>query len=195
MDILNKLRCWLFWALDTFKGGKIRADLNDVNNKLKLTSFELLQEKNKPILEKLLYTASHVTSFYKNYKDFKTLQDFPVVNKTIIRNNFGQININLKESSDFKTVFTSGSSGSPFKVYQSKRKVCRNTADTLFFANSSGFTLGDKLLYLRLWTDYYKKKTIVARIQNIEQIDVLDLSDDFIAKLLIKLQRNKSRKC
>ncbi|MDC1364878.1 CoF synthetase, partial [Algibacter sp.] len=131
--------------------------------------------------------------FYSNYKKFKKLSDFPVVNKSIIKNNFNKITFN-NEKEDFIPVKTGGSTGSPFKIYHTKRKKRRNTADTLYFAELAGYTLGEKLLYLRLWAAYYKKTKISAWLQNVEQLDVSDLKDNYIKDLIDKLQKDKSAK-
>lgn len=193
-EFSNKIRNWGFWTLGALTGSRTKIELNDIKDSFGLSSFELLQHKNLVVLRGLLQTAVNSTEYYKAYKNFNSLEDFPVVNKSIIKANFDQINILTKDSPQLKSVSTSGSTGTPLKVYQTKRKNHRNTADTLFFANSSGFNLGDKLLYLRLWAAYYKKMPIVAKLQNIEQIDVEDLKDSYIAELLTKLQRDKSRK-
>lgn len=194
MFLLNKLRRRLFWFLDKLKGGQIKTDLNDITDSLSQSSFKYLQKKNEPILEKLLQTTVECSPFYNEFKNFKNLQDFPVVNKSIIKDNFDEIFVRSKKSSNIIKVTTSGSTGAPFSVYQGKRKKNRNTADTLFFAKSSGFELGDQLLYLRSWTKYLKKNILLAKIQNILTLDVIDNSDEYYERLFEKLHKSKSQK-
>ena len=194
MAITNVLRNKAFWALDKLKGNSLKNDIEDIKSCFDLSSFELLQKRNEPILNKLLSEAVCNTAYYQSYKGFKHLSDFPVVNKLIIKNNFEEINIKQKNSSKASSVSTSGSTGTPFKIYQTKRKKTRNTADTIYFANSAGFTIGDKLLYLRLWAAYYKKNWILAKLQNVDQLDVEDLKDDYINKLISRLQKDNSPK-
>ena len=183
-----------FWIVDALKGGKIKNSLSDIRSDYSLINFNKLQEKKKPVLDKLLNTAIKQTKFYKPYISYKTLQDFPVVNKSIIKENFEAINIKPKNSSDVVSASTSGSTGTPFKIYQTKEKKNRNTADTLFFAETAGFILGEKLLYLRLWAAYYKKPAIVAKLQNIEQLDVEDFKDSYMEDLFKNLQKDSSPK-
>ena len=193
MKILNKLRNITFWKIDFIKGGHIKKDLKDIKQIFNHSSFSSLKEHQQSILDKLLTAAVSHSAYYSNYKNFKKLSDFPVVNKSIIKNNFNKITFN-NEKNDFIPVKTSGSTGSPFKVYHTKRKKRRNTADTLYFAELAGYTLGDKLLYLRLWAAYYKKTKISSWLQNTEQLDVSDLKDNYIKDLIIKLQKDKSAK-
>lgn len=180
-----------FWAVDILKGNIIKDELEDINDSMNISDFELLQKKNENILKSLLNTATSYSNFYKQYKGCDHLNDFPVVNKSIIKENINGINIisNLKEKKI--SVTTSGSTGTPLTIFQSKRKKARNTADTIYFANSSGFTLGDQLLYLRSWTAYYRKKSLIAKIQNIKQIDVSDLNDEYLKKTIADLENNK----
>ncbi|ALJ04741.1 hypothetical protein APS56_06200 [Pseudalgibacter alginicilyticus] len=194
MKPLNKLRNITFWIIDYLKGGYVRKDFLEINQIFNLNSFSSLQQQQKPILNNLLKTTVNNSAYYASYKNFKKLADFPVVNKLIIKNHFNEITFNNKKE-EFISVTTSGSTGSPFKIYQTKRKKTRNTADTLFFAKLSGYTLGQKLLYLRLWSAYHKKNKIISWLQNTEQLDVSDLNDDtYLKNLMDKLQTDKSTK-
>lgn len=192
MYIGVKLRKTAFWTLDYLKGGRIKSHLKDIENSLDELSFEQLKCKNEKVLKKLLSTVVENSSFYSKYTNFVNLQDFPVLNKIDIKENFDLINIKQVNKADLNKVSTSGSTGTPFTIYQSREKQIRNTADTLYFSKDSGFTLGEKLLYLRLWSNYYKKNKITAYLQNIEQIDIEDLDDEGIEVLINKLEKNKT---
>ena len=188
------IRRWLFWILDTMKGNRVRNHLRDIEHSFSFTSFDQLQHKNSRILQTLLTKVTEQSTYYKKYVNFSSLKDFPIVNKTIIKDNFTQINIFDKDQPGLIKVSTSGSTGSPFSIYQNKNKKARNTADTLFFARTSGFKIGYKLLYLRLWSAYYKKSSLLAAAQNIVQVDVEELTDTYLKKFLDKLQKDKSPK-
>ena len=194
MSLANTLRSHLFWVLDALKGNGIKHHLKDIEHSFGVSSFELLQRKNAGLLNELLSLATKQTEFYKKYANFKSLEDFPVVNKAVIKNNFDQINILPNNTAGVIKVSTSGSTGTPFRINQTQDKKTRNTADTLYFADTSGFKIGHKLLYLRLWAAYYKKPYLLAYAQNINQIDVEELTDDYLEKLIKKLQKDKSPK-
>lgn len=188
------LRNTFFWSLDLIKGRPIKKDLLEIRDCFELPSFQELEKRNEPKLNMLLNAAVNQSPFYKKYSNYQSLTDFPVVNKHIIKNNFDTINIPNKDKEKVFTVSTSGSTGTPFKIFQSKRKKLRNTADTLYFANSSGYVLGHQLLYLRLWSAYYRKSNFLAKLQNIRQLDVQDLDESHIRKLIKTLEKDKSYK-
>ncbi|PQV50145.1 phenylacetate-CoA ligase [Jejuia pallidilutea] len=191
MHFGTRVRNTAFWTLDYLKGGKIKTNLKDIEHSLNNLSFEALKAKNKKVLNVLLDTAVTRSIFYSKYKGYKNLRDFPVLNKGDIKAQFNSITLQELNKEDLNKVSTSGSTGTPFSIYQSKLKQIRNTADTLYFAKDSGFTLGEKLLYLRLWSKYYRKNRIIAYLQNIEQIHIEDLDDAGIKRLLNKLERTK----
>ncbi|WBU88800.1 phenylacetate--CoA ligase family protein [Cellulophaga omnivescoria] len=194
MNLLEQIRNYAFWTLDFFKGSPIKKDLKEIEDYHKIESYSTLINKQKPQLNKLLNLTVNNTNYYKKYKNYNSLLDFPVVTKKDIKDNFLDINICNREDANVNKVKTSGSTGSPFEIYQTKRKKIRNTADTLFYAKLSGFTLGQKLLYLRLWAAYYKKPKLTAWLQNSTQLDVSDLNDEYLRKLIISLENDKSNK-
>ncbi len=196
MYIINKIRHNAFWLLDSLYGGLLKKDLDDIQKRFRITSFSTLQQKNEPILKKLLDTAVNSTEFYSAFKSYKTLKDFPVVDKLIIKNNFENINIVPTNSSNLLEVSSSGSTGTPFKVYQTKRKARRNKADVIFFATNAGYTIGDQLLFIRLWMKKYRKPFLFKKLINIVEIDLEDdLTEDKLSVLIKKIQKDKQPKC
>ena len=138
MNLLNKIRYKSFWLLDSLKGGHLKKDLNGISNSFQISSFSLLQNQNAPILKKLLDTVVTTSEFYNKYKLYKSLDDFPVINKLTIKENFDTINIVPKNSKDIVKVSSSGSTGIPFQIYWTKMKARRNKADS----NSTFFIIG-----------------------------------------------------
>ncbi|NAY91247.1 CoF synthetase [Muricauda sp. JGD-17] len=192
---LNYLRRYAFWALDLMKGGEIRKHFNDIQETLEKNSFDSLKEKINSPLSDLLKKATNHSNFYTDFKHCKSLKDFPVINKNIIKENFENLLIKTSSKEKHHKMFTSGSTGIPFMVYQNQGKKNRNTADTIYFAAQAGYTLGDKLLYVRLWNENLKKRKIPAFLQNIVQVNIDDLKkEDYIKNLLKKLQKDPSPK-
>lgn len=190
---MTSLREYLFWKQDALKGHPIKKHLSNIESLFKL-EFDQLIKQNEPLLNNLLALSTSKSEFYKQYRGYQRLQDFPIVNKNIIKQHFDAFNIKDRGNRKKFSVSTSGSTGTPFKIYQSKEKKHRNTADTIFFAKKSGFTIGDRLLYLRLWAAYYKKPQILAWMQNIDQLDVEEINDDFLNSFFEKLIGDKQRK-
>lgn len=191
---LNKLRNAAFWFLDTLNGGPIKKELQDIQHSHSLPSFELLQKKNEERLKHLLDTVVDHSFYYQDFKGYESLEDFPVMNKNSIKENLDALEIRSPQKNKVHTVFTSGSTGTPFMIRHTQQKKHRNTADTLYFAGRAGFTLGDKLLYVRQWNKKLRKGKIKAFLQNIEQIEVDDLTPTYIENVLQRLQKDKSPK-
>lgn len=85
---------------------------------------------------------SHVTEnsdFYKQYAGYKSILDFPVVNKEILKQHYQEVFVKkYAEKKDNKIKHTSGSTGTPFEVVWDHRKHCRMIADAKFFAQLGG---------------------------------------------------------
>ena len=191
MNLLNKIRYKSFWLLDSLKGGHLKKDLNGISNSFQISSFSLLQNQNAPILKKLLDTVVNTSEFYNKYKLYKSLDDFPVINKLTIKENFDTINIVPKNSKDIVKVSSSGSTGIPFQIYWTKMKARRNKADVIFYANSAGYTIGDQLLFVRLWTKKYRKPIFIKKALNLVQVDIESLTDKNIAAFISKIKSKK----
>lgn len=182
----------LFWKIDKIKGGKIKEHFTEIANILSEPNNQsnvLLKEKS---LRDLLTHAVTTTKFYKDF-DEDDVTTFPVIDKNIIRAHFdGFISSNYSED-ELLSVVTSGSTGTPFKVFQDKNKRNRNTADTIFFAQKAGFEIGDKLFYLKIWSANNHKSNLLAILQNVVPFDVFKLDNSEIEKLLDLLAGAKGR--
>jgi phenylacetate-CoA ligase len=191
--MLGKLRYKLFWLIDRLQKNNIRRHYNEIkflNEDYNSSSAQVVINTYK---NNLLEHAINSTNFYKDYSECK-FEDFPVVNKNIIRDNFSDFeSIFYKRKQRFK-VSTSGSTGTPFITYLNKNKKLRNSADTIYFANKSGFNIGDKLFYIRLWDTQHKKKFITSWILNIVSHNISDLRDVDIKELLDNITNDKSNK-
>jgi len=175
MTIIESWRNRAFWFLDFLKGGKKRSHYDEIkfiiNNASSSKAVELKREK----LENLLEHAITSVRFYKSYADCKFLEEFPIVNKNIIRDNFENFRSEKFLNKPKIKVSTSGSTGTPFSIYQDKNKRLRNIADTIYFSEKAGYTLGNKLTYFRMWNAFEKKGKISSFLQNITPVDVFEL--------------------
>ncbi len=105
----------------------------------------------------------------------------------MIRDNFKEFTSSKFSTKSCTVVSTSGSTGAPFSILQDMSKRCCNTGDTLYFSNKSGYQIGQKLIYVKIWPDNYKHN-ILSKFwwQNIYQKNVFKLTDkeieDFIKK-------------
>lgn len=183
-----------FWAFDYFKGSPIRKNYNEI--KYLLENPNDLKSKNiiKNHINTLLAHSVNTTNFYKNYKGYKSLGDFPVINKNVVLDNYENFKSSKFNTDKLHKASSSGSTGIPFSIFQNQNKRNRNSADTLYFANTAGFKIGEKLVYIRQWDKDDSKNKLTTFIQNILPHNVIDSLDTDIQNLIYKIGQDKSNK-
>lgn len=174
---MNKTRV-LFNIKDFLGGLKISDHYKDIKN-----HFESKTETHISTLSKLQLHISNNVPYYQHI-NCSDLNNFPVVNKSIIKSNFEAFRATNLEAKDLLTMTTSGSTGTPFSVYQDKDKKARNYADTLYFGKLGGYQLGNRLLYFRIWVKEKMQASWLYKLQHISTIDVQNLNDSEIKKLI-----------
>lgn len=143
--------------------------------------------------DELKYAVEHV-EFYKQYKGFKSLQDFPVINKALVRDNeYAFMSPAYDRSKLFKQE-TSGSTGMPFAVYQDPLKRKRATADTLYFSKIAKYELGQRLYFSRVWDKETTRSAFTCLKQNWVIHDSSNLSEEKIENFLHDLENDNSKK-
>lgn len=176
---------WMAFEKDDLKNNRglivnqykeIQLIMDDPNN---LSSFV------SDYLVNLLLFATRHSKFYKKYDGFKCLQDFPVVNKEVLKANWDKVLVQeFKERSDNKEKHTSGSTGTPFQVLWDRRKHCRMIADAKFWAKLGGCESHERIVCLVV----EKKKHYVPMEKqvrdNVYTINCTYFDDDSIAALL-----------
>ena len=193
-QLAEELRNKIFWSLDALKGGKLIAHYRDIAQILENYDTPESQKRRANLLKQLLKHASGTTEFYKEYKNIQNLEDFPVIDKCIIRDNFDAFQSTEYIDKSKQKVSTSGSSGTPFMVYQNSNKVIRNRADTIYLQGIVGFKIGYRLYYIRQWLEKYRLNNLTRRMRNIEMVNVADFSDNYLEKLIANLRKDTSTK-
>ena len=187
------LRGQIFWLLDFFKGNPLKKTYQFTTAILDTEDSDWRAIQNAKRLEELLNHATKTTPFYKN-KGFKTLEDFPVVNKNLIRDYYNDFFSNAYAKKDCKLVATSGSTGSPFRLYQNKEKVRKIQADNLYFSSKSNYELGHYLVFIRIWPKAFALKLKLSFFtKNFKPWNILNLSDAAIAELIAELNQKNQR--
>lgn len=189
MRTFEILRQKVYWTLDKMKGSPVGMQLADIE-RLMSSGGNVEENYIKSILN---YSTSHVP-FYKEFKEWKQLADFPVVNKNIIRDSINDFLSYQFDKSKLAIRETSGSTGMPFTVYQDASKRRRATADTLWFSKQAHYELGSRLYFSRVWD----KKTMRSKMECLRQNwvihDASSLSDEAIAQFLKQLEQDNSTK-
>lgn len=189
--ITEKGREKIFWMLDAFKGSPVKEHYTDIAMLLEGYNREGETSKEKK-LSGLLHHATATTPFYQAFKGFESLKDFPIITKTDIRDNFNAFTSNAFTKTEHIPAVTSGSTGTPFKVLQHGDKKKRNTADTMYFARKAGYHLGDRLLYMKIWSANNKKAALPGLMQNIVPVDVITFNDAEVEALIGQMESDKS---
>ena len=187
--LAEKIRKLLFGIVDFLRGSKIANHLKEIDSTISgyPDTKEIVQKK----LNAILKHAAGTTAYYSSFGN-ASITLFPVINKSIIRENEASFIASSYDKSTLLKVVTSGSTGTPFCVYHNADKKIRNTADTIYFAKKAGFELGQKLYYFKIWNDINKKKWFNTWSQNIEACNVFELSDVAIEKLIKRLNEDSS---
>ena len=179
-----------FWTLDFMKGSKVRKHYNDVKN---------IIENNKGIhraeyLDRILKYASHNVDFYKPYKSYSSLSDFPVINKNLIKEQYEQFQSPEYKNSKVIKMSTSGSSGTPFIVKQDLNKRNRVFAEMMYFWGKAGYQIGMKYVYFRIWTPENRKSKLSVFSRNLVMYDTLNLGKENLENIRQMLKREKKIK-
>lgn len=195
MKVLEFARGYMFWTKDFLTGGNVRKHIRDIGLIQENYPNEEVLAKNRTYLSNLLEHTLQTVPFYENQKDrLLSLENFPVVDKALIRDNFEIFRSRSYWNKKKHKVSTSGSTGNPFNIFHDKNKRDRNTADTIYFAKKTGFEVGARLYYLRLWDKQYKKSDWLSWMQNIDMQSVDDLGNQEIENWIKKFSKDSSAK-
>ncbi|MBL0356313.1 MAG: phenylacetate--CoA ligase family protein [Chitinophagaceae bacterium] len=188
---LERFRAGAFWIQDAMKGSPVRRHYADIAMLLE-SNIDVTDRIKQQKLAALLKHATATTPFYQQYNGQVTLHHFPVINKTLIRENFEAFSSSAFTKEQQVPTVTSGSTGTPFKVLHHADKKKRNSADTMYFAQRAGYTVGDRLLYMKIWSANNKKARLQGWMQNMVPVDVITFNDAAIEKLLKQMESDDS---
>jgi phenylacetate-CoA ligase len=186
--LLEELRRLVFWSLDWIHKGEIRGAYNQIKRIDQAASCsDLVDGHQHQAFQRLVEHVKNTVPFYFN-KEWTELTDFPVVDKKIIRDNQKEFSSNHFDKKDLYTMHTSGSTGTPFVIYQNKEKKNRVHAEVIYYSNKAGYRVGYPFIFLKDVTRETKKSRFKQYVQNQPIISCQDLSDQGIIRILNKMQ-------
>ncbi len=191
MTVFEKARSLTFWLGDALKGNGVQKHFSDISFIMSSSNADQVESSLDSRLQAILSHSIITTGYYRGLDVTAGIDQFPVVDKNIIRNNEESFYSTQFEARDRLPVITSGSTGTPFKTYQNREKKWRNTADTIYFAKLAGYELGNKLYYFKIWSQLNSKSALTQFAQNIHPIDVLNLKAN-INDIINELNSNRS---
>lgn len=182
MTRLGRVRAVAFGLLDYLSGAEFTVALRDLQANV----------RQPYALARLL---EHASSTVPAYADVGiSLKDYPIIDKQVIRESS-----DLFRSSAFKTkqlhrVSTSGSTGTPLEWYQDRVKRRRVNAEVVYFSGNVGYAFGEQLTYLRALTSSGARKSrSLSAVQNQKVIDITDLGESRISRVLEEIRAQSSR--
>ena len=171
-------RWYVYWIQDfIFNKGMIRKAYKDIE---KYYFSETKDVSNQ--IENLLKHAKSTTQYYAKQKNLK-LEEFPVVNKRILIENYDDILSENYKNQKLHTMSTSGSTGTPFTVVQDKRKRSRVIAAVIFFGKQCGYHFGERQMFLRAWVKSVEKNKIKKFLQNMIPEDISKLDEKKLTEI------------
>jgi phenylacetate-CoA ligase len=162
--IMATARKALFWGLDYLQGAPIHTHFQNIQQVSADAS--LLAEHQAKQLQSLLTHAVQTTDYYKNYDGSGRIQDFPVVNKNIIRESFEQFESKVFKGQKLRLVQTSGSTGTPFQVVQNSNKRQRVLAEVLYFNSLVGYDVGTRYAFVVAAGSIHRENAVSLFIKN-----------------------------
>jgi phenylacetate-CoA ligase len=178
-------RKFSFDFLDRLRGGKVKQYSEEVAHTNNWETNEQLGADRVHL--SILEHAKESTAFYKSFNSAR-LEDFPVIDKTIIREQPKAFISKHFRQDELIRMVTSGSTGTPFITYHDKNKKLRNTADTIYASGKAGYNLGERIYYLKIWSGLNKKNSFTQWKENIKPVDVLYFNQKEIAQFLRDLE-------
>lgn len=181
---MNALRRKVFWQLDNFKGGTIKKHIQEIETILEAPFSKDANELKRLNLAALLTHATNSTPYYYSLSGKETLEDFPVINKKLVQDNFDSFKSDKFLNENLFKVATSGSTGVPFKLFHDKGKRKRNSADVIYFSKKAGYTIGNLLIELEVWRSHNTRSNFKNFLQNTIQFDISKLTKNRIHEFI-----------
>lgn len=134
--------------------------------------------------------AIEQTEFYKHYK---LADEFPVVNKMILIENYDACLAKSGYQTPLHISSTSGSTGTPFSVTQDFKKRNRTIADLKVFGELCDYPSHERMVFFRVVNSKLHRTPEQEDRENIYYIDSSDLSDAHLEEMKWALLEKKPR--
>ena len=183
----------VYWIQDFLHGSKVGKHYREI--KTVMRSAEIGKKIQSERLAALLAHATANTAFYQRYAG-RPLEQFPIMNKSKLIENYDAIVVPVdkipeQETEKVHVQKTSGSTGTPFAIYQDSRKRHRRVAELKYFGQMVGFQSHEKLAQCRIWTNWQSKTKSQIFRENIYPINVSKMDDDTLRELCRTVRENR----
>lgn len=186
MSLYTSILRTSYWIKDYFNGSPIGSELRDIKKIMSDLNSKGSQKRRKELLDNIISHARENSEFYKTLNPSE-LSECPVVDKLLLRTKHGEIAINKEklpfQNGEYHIQRTSGSTGAPFALPQDLRKRRRRIAELKYTNQVVGFNSHERLIQLRIWTNWHNKSTKQAVSENIFPVDISNLTDENLHKI------------
>lgn len=183
-----------FWATDFFKGSPIGKHYREVKYLSTHNASDTVAYRENKLKDFLKYVSTN-SPFYRSYLG-RSLSYFPVVNKSILLENYDEIRIPQDripgQKGKLHIQSTSGSTGTPFAIPQDTEKRNRRIAELKYFGKVVGFKSHDMLVHLRTWNRWQTKTPAQIRRERIIPFDISTMGEENLAQLVEIINQNKA---
>lgn len=181
------IRKMAYLTMDKIIGrGNLHKDLCEISQIVESNG------SNNEALDRLIRHATKTVEAYRNIGEDAKLSDFPIVNKNILRDTLEQHISDKYDKTELACLTTSGSTGTPFKIYYDRRKSRRHRAALMYWNERAGAELGQRLYYLRVWNNMNKKGKLSQFIENIIPVEVSRFGREEVNRFLKKIGHKRS---
>lgn len=181
-----------FAAIDRLSGGDVTRHISDIRRQVEASA----EERDRVVEERLSALLQHATKTVPYYAEVvnsgttPTLDDFPVLRKTTIRENYDSFLSTLyPERHRLRPVTTSGSYGTPFTFWLTPSKKARQSAEVIYFGQWINYHVGDPHAYMVA----KNKSRLAQRIQNQVMMNPTRLTDDWLEAQRVVLRTKRLR--
>lgn len=185
MSIATFAKRWQFWLGDMRTNkGLIYRQYREIRkvNELAGISFADVQ------LERLKQYAKEHVPFYMNHEAFPVVNKNDYVSKTddFISDEYNKF-IHSKRLGGIHVSSTSGSTGTPLKVYQNREKRARTIADLKAVGEWCGYRSHERMVLLRSHIEHFNRTPEREKRENIFYISCDLQDDDHIAQICSRI--------
>ena len=175
-----------FWKSDSEQGGMIRSQYEEIKRVLYEKDIDWICQRLQDIKEH----AIEQTTFYK---DYKATDEFPVVNKMMLIENYNACAAKADYQSPIHISSTSGSTGTPFSVPQDFKKRNRTIADLKVFGEFCNYPSHERMIFFRVLNEKLHRTQEQEERENIYYIDSSELDDRHLRKMKDAILEKKPR--
>ena len=188
----EKIRRNIYWILDFLKGSPVKKHLNEIAHIMENPDLAA-QHQTKKLKELTEYAVNNIP-FYKKYSKDTALEDFPVIDKSVIKENYELLKSPLYNDKQVVVLSTSGSTGTPFSINQDKSKRNRVLAEMMYFWGKAGYEIGMRYVFFRIWNNKNRKSKLSAFSRNLIMSNILTLDENNLENIRKMLKSDKKIK-